>query len=104
DYRAGARIGHQRVDFAFVGLARDAQGLAWARLAGPDGRTAELWVDRAYPIIEVYTGDTLAPARQRVGLGCEPMTCPPNGLQTGEGIVVLEPGESHTATWGAGLA
>jgi aldose 1-epimerase len=33
-------------------------------------------VDEHYPIIEIYTGDTLTPDRQRKGLGTEPMTCP----------------------------
>jgi len=63
-----------------------------------------VWVDGGYPIIELYTGDTLAPARRRRGLGTEPMTCPPNALQTGQSIVRLEPGETVTTTWGARLA
>ena len=54
-----------------------------------------------YPIIEIYTGDTLAPARRRLGLGAEPMSCPPNAFQTGEGVIRLEPGQSVTTQWGA---
>ena len=50
------------VDYAFTDLDRDADGRAWVRLTGTDGRTVELWVDDAYPIIELYTGDTLHPA------------------------------------------
>ena len=46
----------------------------------------------------VFTGDI--PAVQRRGLAVEPMTCPPNAFRTGEALVTLEPGESHTATWG----
>ena len=61
------------------------------------------WVDRHYPIIEIYTGDTLSPPRRRVGLGTEPMTCPPNAFQTGNGLARLEPGQSLTTTWGARL-
>jgi aldose 1-epimerase len=30
----------------------------------------------------------------------EPMTCPPNAFRTGEGVLVLEPGDSTTAEWG----
>lgn len=104
DFRAGRQLGDLRVDYAFTDLARDRDGRAWVRLSGPDGKTTEVWVDGGYPIIELYTGDTLAPARRRRGLGTEPMTCPPNALQTGQSIVRLEPGETVTTTWGARLA
>jgi aldose 1-epimerase len=103
DFRAARRLGDQKIDSAFTDLVRDGQGLAWARLSAPDGMQAELWVDGHYPIIAIYTGDTLGADRQRRGMGTEPMTCPPNGFQTGEGLVRLEPGESVTTTWGVRL-
>lgn len=103
DFREARLLGAQRIDFAFTDLTRDAQSRAWARLGGPDGRTAELWVDESYPIIELYTGDTLAPDRRRRGLGTEPMTCPPNAFQSGDGVIRLEPGQAVTTTWGARL-
>jgi len=103
DFRQARFIGSQRLDFAFTDLTRDRDGLAWARLRGADGRTAELWVDESYPIIELYTGDTLALERRRMGLGTEPMTCPPNAFQSGSGLRRLEPGESMVTTWGARL-
>jgi aldose 1-epimerase len=31
------------------------------------------------------------------------MTCPPNAFATGTGVIVLEPAESVTTTWGAQL-
>ncbi|MGI8903045.1 MAG: aldose 1-epimerase family protein [Solirubrobacteraceae bacterium] len=103
DFRAGKRLGAQRLDAPFTSLARDADGRAWARLTAPDGSRSELWVDEHYPIIEIYTGDTLSPPRRRLGLGTEPMTCPPNAFQTGDGLIRLEPGQSLTTTWGARL-
>jgi aldose 1-epimerase len=104
DFRAARRLGDQRIDFAFTDLARDDDGRAWVRLRAPDSSVAELWVDERYPIVELYTGDTLSEPRRRRGLGAEPMTCPPNGLQTGEGLLRLEPGESVTSRWGARLS
>lgn len=92
-----------RIDDAFTDLARDADGRAWVRLTGNDGRTVSLWVDDSYPILELYTGDELAAGRRRRGLGAEPMTCPPNGFQTGEHLIRLEPGASVTTTWGVRL-
>ncbi len=104
DFRTGRSLGDLHLDSAFTDLGRDGDGRAWARLGAPDGHTAQLWVDRNYPIIEIYTGDTLAPHRQRRGLGCEPMTCPPNAFATGAGVIRLEPAESVTTQWGARLS
>ena len=103
DFRTGRRLGDLRLDDPFTDLERDGDGRAWVRLVAPDGYRVELWVDEHHPIVELYTGDTLAPARRRRGLGAEPMTCPPNAFQTGEGLTRLEPGESITTTWGVRL-
>jgi len=103
DFRTPRRLGDQRIDDPFTDLARDGDGRAWVRLAGGDGRRAELWVDEHYPIIELFTGDTLAPGRRRLGLGAEPMTCPPDGLATGSGVIRLDPGETVETAWGVRL-
>jgi aldose 1-epimerase len=103
DFRGGRRIGTTEIDYAFTDLHRDSDGLAWVRLTGPDEHTVHLWADEAYPIIELYTGDTLQPDRRRRGLGTEPMSCPPNAFQTGERVLRLEPGASATSAWGVCL-
>ena len=100
DFSTGKRLGDQKLDFAFTDLARDDAGRAWVRLSAPDGHVVELWVDEHYPIIELYTGDTLKPERRRRGLGTEPMSCPPNAFQSGDRLVVLEAGQSMTTMWG----
>jgi aldose 1-epimerase len=104
DFRRPRQIGDLAVDFPFTGLARDDQGRALVRLHGTDGATAELWVDDTYPIIELFTGDTLAPDRRRRGLGVEPMTCPPDAFRTGDRLRHLRPGDTATTTWGARLS
>jgi len=103
DFSDPRRLGDLRIDFAFTDLVRDESGLAWVRLAGSDGRHVELWVDGMYPIVELYTGDTLSPDRRRLGLGAEPMTCPPNAFQSGQGVRRLGPGEAVTTRWGVRL-
>ncbi len=103
DFRAGKRLGDHKLDTPFTDLDRDQNRRAWARLTAPDGSRIEMWVDEHYPIIEIYTGDTLNPPRRRVGLGTEPMTCPPNAFQTGNALTRLEPGQSLTTTWGVRL-
>lgn len=102
DFRKPRRLGGLEIDYAFRDLERH-DGRAEVRLTGPDGRTAALWVDETYQLVEVFTGDTLAPDRRRRGLGVEPMTCPPNAFATGEDVVRLEPGQTMTTTWGVRL-
>jgi aldose 1-epimerase len=103
DFRSARPIGTLAMDYAFKDLERDAEARSWVRLGCPDGGTAELWTDEAYPVTEIYTADTLAPERRRCGLGAEPMSAPPNALATGALVVRLEPGEEHVACWGVRL-
>ena len=103
DFSEPRQIGDFQMDYAFADLERDDDGRAWARLGGADGATAEIWIDETYRYLELYTGDSLSPGRARHGLGCEPMTCPPNAFRSGEDVVRLGPGESHRASWGARL-
>lgn len=103
DFSRPRVLGEQRIDSAFTDLARDESGRAACRLKAPDGATVELWVDESYAFVELFTGDTLSPARRRRGLAAEPMTCPPNAFQSGEGLIRLESGETHTSRWGTRL-
>ncbi|WP_323742457.1 aldose 1-epimerase family protein [Nocardioides islandensis] len=104
DFRKGKAVGDLLIDYPFTDLHRDAEDRARVRLTGTDGRTVHLWVDTSYPIVEVYTGDTLSPGRRRRGLGTEPMTCPPNAFHTGEDLIRLDPGAVTSSRWGVSLA
>ena len=104
DFRSPRAIGELRVDHAFRDLDRDADGRAWVRLSRPDGRAVALWCDESYPLVQLYTGDTLAPARRRLALAAEPLTCPPNALRTGEDLITLEPGQTFAGRWGVALS
>ncbi len=103
DFREGKKLNQQSLDYPFSDLARDRDGKAWIKLLGPDGHSAEIWVDESYKLIEIYTGDTLSPSRRRHGLGAEPMTCPPNAFKSGEDLIRLNPGDTFTGKWGARL-
>jgi len=101
DLRAGDPLGDRRIDITYTDLARGADGLVRAVLSRPGGPRVVLWADEAYPYLEVFTGDTLPePQRRRTGLGVEPMTCAPDAFNSGDGLIVLEPGEGHSGTWG----
>jgi len=103
DFRTPRALGELAIDSAFTDLCRDDAGRSWVRLRGGDGYTSQLWVDDGYTLIELFTGDDLGRDRRRRGLGTEPMTCPPNAFQTGEGVIRLAPGESTAKTWGVQL-
>lgn len=100
DFHGGRRIGDQEIDNTFTGLPRDSTGRAWVHLKAPHRPTISLWVDEAYPFIELYTSHTQPSPHRRTGLGVEPMTCAPNAFRSGEGLIRLSPGESRTANWG----
>ncbi|MGA9874606.1 MAG: aldose 1-epimerase family protein [Solirubrobacteraceae bacterium] len=104
DFRSARRLGDLRVDSAFTDLTRDPVGHAITKLFRADRSCVELWVDEQHPFIEIYTADTLARTRRRGGLAVEPMTCAPNAFQSGDGLVVLGPGELLTTRWGVRLA
>ena len=103
DFAGTRQVGPTQIDHAFTDLDRDADGRAWLSLEGADGRTVSAWVDESFPYLEVYTADTLEPDRRRRGLGVEPMTAPPNALQTGTDVLRLRPGGMFTHRWGARL-
>jgi aldose 1-epimerase len=99
DFRAARKLGGTRLDHAFTGLRREADGLAWVRLSA-DGATTGLWADEGYRWLQVFTGDTLEPEHRRTALAVEPMTCPPNAFATGEDLLVLQPKETVSCRWG----
>jgi len=100
DFRAPRPIGKTRLDTAYTDLERDDDGRARVKLASPDGETAAtFWLDEHYRYLMLFTGDP-PPDVNRRSLGIEPMTCAPNAFQSGEGLVILKPGESFAAAWG----
>jgi aldose 1-epimerase len=99
DFRTPRRIGGTQLDHALTGLDRDASGRASARLSSA-GTQVTLWAGPGYEWLQVFTGDTLPPSRRRKALAIEPMTCPPNAFNSGVDLLMLEPGDSVTYTWG----
>jgi aldose 1-epimerase len=100
DFRRPRAIGATVLDNAFTDLERDEEGLARVELRHPDGDAGlTLWVDESYRWLMVFTGDPLPDVNRR-SLAVEPMTCPPNAFQSGDDLIVLDPGSSFSGTWG----
>lgn len=102
DFRRGRRIGSAALDVAFTDLKRGEDGRAVAEVRdGASGDVVRLWADPAFTHLMVYTGDTLSDAsRRRKAVAIEPMTCAPDMLRTGDGLLTLEEGQHFQASWG----
>jgi aldose 1-epimerase len=100
DFNEPRSIGRTKLDHAFTDLKRDAEGLSRVGLSDSDGESGvSLWVDEGYGYLMLFTGDPLPDVNRR-SLAIEPMTCAPNAFRSGDGLLVLDPGQSFTATWG----
>jgi len=100
DFRHGKGIGDLVLDTCYTGLSRDADGRARVTLRDESGTTS-VWMDDQFPFVMVFSGDTVKPeSRRRRALAVEPMTCAPNAFNSGEGLLVLEPGQTFKGSWG----
>jgi aldose 1-epimerase len=100
DFRESRSIGETVLDNAFTGLEHGPDGRARVLLDDPEPASGlTLWVDESYPYLQVFTGDPLPDVARR-SLAVEPMTCPANAFRTHDSLIVLEPGESTSSTWG----
>jgi aldose 1-epimerase len=58
-------------------------------------------MEPVYQFLMVFTPDAIPEvARRRRSIAIEPMTCAPNAFRSGDGLVVLRPGESWNGRWG----
>ena len=100
DYTGGRRIGSAVLDTSFGGLERGSDGTVNVTLATPDGAGVTVWADEAFRWFQVFTSDTLPAPRLRAAVAIEPMTCPPDALNSGTDLRSLEPGQAWTGRWG----
>jgi aldose 1-epimerase len=96
DLRVGRPVGTLRLDDGFTDIEYvDGRGRASVR-AGAGG--AELWFDEAFGYLQVFTAEPLV--GDVSALAIEPMTCAADGFNSGAGLIVLEPNQSWSASWG----
>lgn len=100
DFSGAAPIGDRRADTAFTDLPVAPSGRVAATLTTSGGHRTLLWGDDTVRWWQLFTGDALAEPWRRATLALEPMTCAPNALNSGDGLIVLAPGDAHTMTWG----
>jgi aldose 1-epimerase len=96
-----AVLGDRKIDNAYTGLRRDDDGRLRVRLTNSAGdRSSTFWMDDAHPWLEIYTADEVPEGQRRLGIGVEPMTCPPNAFVSGIDVIDLKPGDTTTGSWG----
>ncbi|WP_439663051.1 aldose 1-epimerase family protein [Lentzea sp. HUAS TT2] len=98
DFRGGRELAGVHLDTPFGGCETSADGLVHHSLVSADGVGVEVWADPAFRWVQVYTPDSY-PDRGRA-VAIEPMTCPPNALNSGVDLIWVSPGESWGARWG----
>ncbi|TWH00067.1 aldose 1-epimerase [Nocardioides sp. J9] len=95
----GERLEGTSLDHAVTDLVRDGDGTTTVRLVDPGtGTGTAVWMDAHHRWVQVYTSDERAVPRGSVAV--EPMTAPPDAFNSGDDLVVLEPGATFSATWG----
>lgn len=99
---SGNRLGEAVLDDCFTDLEIDGDGgfavTFWPQ-AGGDRRIV-VRAQGAFSYVMIYSADQLKGRERRRAVAIEPMTCPPNALRSGEGIITIEPG----ATFRAGIS
>jgi aldose 1-epimerase len=94
DFRTGRDVvSETQLDNAFTGLHPESDGRVVVEVALRQ-RSVRLWMDEHYTHVMIFRPDG------GQSLAVEPMTCAPNMLRTGDGLVVLKGGASLEATWG----
>lgn len=100
DFRGGTDLAAVVLDHAFLDVPPDVDGLARVVVSHRSGTATVLeWDPAALPWLQLHTADRPERELNRRGLAVEPMTCAPDALNTGDGLVVLAPGERHSAWW-----
>jgi len=93
DFRGARRLGALRLDACFGDLGRSPAGVARVRIGTHAGAgLLTVWMDERFRFVQVFTADA--------AVAVEPMTCAPDAFNTGDGLVVLEPGASFTGRCG----
>ncbi|WP_084079535.1 aldose 1-epimerase family protein [Demequina sp. NBRC 110057] len=102
DIREARSLAGVGFDDAWVAPSQDGEGRSWARLGWADGSTVEIWADSEAKAWQICTGDHVDSIR-RAGVAIEPMSCIADAFRTGDDLITLEPGASHSLTWGVRL-
>jgi aldose 1-epimerase len=99
DLRTPRRVGDLHLDTAFGGL--NPRDRVTAQLVARDGSTLSVLQDDDWEYLQVFTTPIFPGADgPKTAIAIEPMTAPPDALNSGVGLRWLEPGELWEGSWG----
>jgi aldose 1-epimerase len=99
DFRRGRLMCGIQLDHAFGGCKPRGGGLVRHALVHPQGGVG-LWAERTFRWVQVYTAMDFPGASGGLAVAIEPMTCPPDALNSGTDLIRLDPDTSWTGRWG----
>lgn len=100
DLREGRTVSELDLDVGLADVAH-VDGVATSTLLDDAGRGVRLWQDAAFGYVVVFTPrDFRGADGVHQAVAVEPMSAPADALNSGEGLVWLEPGETWTGRWG----
>jgi aldose 1-epimerase len=98
DFSAGRPLSDVELDTAFGGCKPGPDGLVRHSVShGSAG--VEVWADAAFGWVQVFTPEEF-PGKGARAVAIEPMTCPPDALNSGVDLLWLSSDESWTGRWG----
>jgi aldose 1-epimerase len=102
DFRSARALGATALDTAFTDLTRsDASGTWEVVVGGLATGDVTVWGDESLDWLQVFTAKGRDSGVDGIrGIAVEPMSCPANAFNSGDGLLVLEPGQSWSGAWG----
>lgn len=103
DFRQARPLGRTSLDTAYTQVDREPDTGSWeVTVSGLRDRPAvTVWGDEAFDWFQVFTAKGADSGVDGTrGIAVEPMSCPADAFNSGEGLVSLGPGQSWTGTWG----
>jgi len=101
DFHQPKAIGTAQFDTTFTDIDSSDNAVEMATRTGD--HLLRVWADHAFRWWQLFTGDTLPPARHRRSVAIEPMTCPPDAYRSGTDLIILEPDQTWQGSWGLTL-
>lgn len=98
DFRAGRPLRSVELDTAFGDCEPGADGLVRHAVTHAHGGV-ELWAQACFRWVQVFTPPEF-PGKGARAVAIEPMTCPPDALNSGTDLITVAPGETWTGRWG----
>jgi aldose 1-epimerase len=93
-------IGSRALNDCYGDLSTDAAGDVACRVVAPDGTAVELRADGRFRWMQVYTTTEFVREGELVrAIAVEPMTAPPDALNSREDLAWVEPRTSWEASW-----